>query len=74
MQENKLASLDKISLKLQQKTILHDVSLKLQAGKVLTVIGPNGAGKSTLVRVLLGLQKPDSGKIWLQPKLRLFLY
>lgn len=71
MQKNKLASLNNISLKLQQKTILHDISLELQAGKVLTVIGPNGAGKSTLVRVLLGLQKPDSGEIWLQPKLRI---
>ena len=65
-----LASLDQISLKQQDKVILHDVSLELQAGKVLTVIGPNGAGKSTLVRVLLDLQKPTSGKVWLKPKLK----
>jgi zinc transport system ATP-binding protein len=71
MPNNKLASLDNISLKLQDKVILHDVSLQLQAGKVLTVIGPNGAGKSTLVRILLGLQKPDSGKIWCKNKLRI---
>lgn len=65
-----LASLDQISLKQQDKVILHDVSLELQAGKVLTIIGPNGAGKSTLVRVLLGLQKPTSGKIWRKPNLK----
>lgn len=50
---------------------MHDVSLELQAGKILTVIGPNGAGKSTLIRVLLGLQKPDSGEVWLKSSLRI---
>jgi zinc transport system ATP-binding protein len=58
-------------LSLQKKSILHDVSLELQAGKILTVIGPNGAGKSTLVRILLGFQKPDSGEVWLREKLNI---
>lgn len=71
MANNTLASLKSINLKHQEKVILHDVSLELQAGKVLTVIGPNGAGKSTLVRILLGLQKPDSGNIRLKSKLRI---
>ena len=67
--DNRLASLDNINLSLREKPILHDVSLELQAGKILTVIGPNGAGKSTLVRILLGFQKPDSGSVWLKNKL-----
>ncbi len=71
MSNDSLASLKNISLKLQEKTILHDISLELQAGNVLTVIGPNGAGKSTLIRILLGLQKPDSGTIWLKQGLRI---
>ena len=66
-----LASLDQVSLSVNEKTILHDVSLELQAGKVLTLIGPNGAGKSTLIRILLGFQRVDSGKVWLKPKLRI---
>ena len=66
-----LASLDQIHLSLQGKAILHDVSLELQAGKILTVIGPNGAGKSSLIQVLLGLEKPQSGKIFRKPKLRI---
>ncbi|GAA0418914.1 zinc ABC transporter ATP-binding protein ZnuC [Cocleimonas flava] len=66
-----LASLDHINLSLQGKTILHDVSLQLQAGKILTVIGPNGAGKSTLIRILLGLETAQSGGVYRKPKLRI---
>ena len=66
-----LASLEHVSLNLNGKNILHDVSLELQAGKVLTIIGPNGAGKSTLIRILLGFQKQDSGKVWKKKNLRI---
>ena len=66
-----LASLEHINLSLQGKTILHDVSLTLQAGKILTVIGPNGAGKSTLIRILLGLETAQSGVVYRKPKLRI---
>jgi len=66
-----IASLDQIHLNLQGKTILHDVSLELQAGKILTVIGPNGAGKSSLIQVLLGFEKPTSGTVFQKPKLRI---
>ena len=51
--------------------MLQDVSLRLEAGKVLTIIGPNGAGKSTLLRVLLGLQSVDSGEVIMSPKVRI---
>lgn len=45
------------------KSILTDINLSLQIGKITALIGPNGAGKSTLVRLLLGLIKPSSGQI-----------
>lgn len=42
---------------------LRDVSLKLFPGEVLAVIGENGAGKSTLMKVVAGIQQPDTGRL-----------
>jgi len=45
---------------------LHNVSLTLAKGEVLAVLGENGAGKSTLMKILAGVQQPDSGEILLE--------
>lgn len=50
---------------------MSDISLTLQAGRILTLLGPNGAGKSTLVRVVLGLLSPTSGSLVRDPALRI---
>ncbi|MCH1439631.1 MAG: sugar ABC transporter ATP-binding protein, partial [Rubripirellula sp.] len=42
---------------------LHDVDLTVQQAEVLSVIGENGAGKSTLMKILAGVQMPDSGHV-----------
>ena len=42
---------------------LNDVDLKVQQAEVLSVIGENGAGKSTLMKILAGVQMPDSGQV-----------
>ena len=69
MSEQVLAALEHVSLRLNQRDILHDISLEVHPAKVLTLIGPNGAGKSSLLKILLGLEKPSSGTVWRKPKL-----
>jgi len=59
-----------LSLRRRDRLILDQVSLTLEAGRVLTLIGPNGAGKTSLVRCLLGLVKSDSGQIERRADLR----
>ena len=42
---------------------LHDISLKINEGEIVSLIGPNGSGKSTLLRVISQLLKADSGEV-----------
>ena len=49
-------------------TALSDVSLEVAPGSVVGLVGPNGAGKSTLLGVLSGLQRCNSGQVWLGGK------
>lgn len=49
---------------------LDNVSFELEKGEILAVIGPSGGGKSTLLRVLNGLETPDSGIIKFTDKMR----
>ena len=48
----------------KSKEIIKDVSLSVEAGKLLVITGPNGGGKSTLARLIMGIEKPSSGKIF----------
>ena len=45
--------------------ILRDVSLTVQKGKLTVVTGPNGGGKTSLAKIIAGLEKPTSGRIFL---------
>src|SRR5258708_19366690 len=43
---------------------LRDVTLPLRLGEVHVLLGVDGSGKSTLVKILSGVEKPDTGKIY----------
>jgi putative ABC transport system ATP-binding protein len=46
-------------------TVLHDITFDLGAGGFLALVGPSGSGKSTLLGLLAGLDRPRSGRVWL---------
>ena len=48
-----------------RRAVLHDVSLNVHRGEVVGLLGPNGAGKTTCFYSVMGLVKPDSGRIFL---------
>ncbi len=48
------------------KKILDHVSLNIDTDKFVVITGPNGSGKSTLVKMIMGIEKPDEGKIFLE--------
>ncbi|ULB10120.1 ABC transporter ATP-binding protein [Cereibacter azotoformans] len=44
--------------------VVEDVSLEVAAGQVACLLGPSGCGKSTTLRMIAGVEQPDSGRIW----------
>jgi trehalose transport system ATP-binding protein len=46
-----------------KKHVLDKVSLKVEKGEFFVILGPSGEGKSTLLRILAGIEQPDSGKV-----------
>lgn len=49
-------------------TVLDNVSMQFNTGKLYSVFGPSGSGKTTLLSILGGLEKPNSGSIWIDEK------
>ena len=45
------------------KKILDNINLKIDTGKFIVITGPNGSGKSTLAKIIMGIEKPDSGQV-----------
>lgn len=67
-----MLELENISFSIKEngriKNILKNINLKIEDDKFMVVTGPNGSGKSTLAKIIMGINKPTSGKIFFNGK------
>ncbi|MGH8428979.1 MAG: ATP-binding cassette domain-containing protein, partial [Solimonas sp.] len=56
-------SLDGVSKRFGEVTALHEGSLAVHRGELMTLLGPSGCGKTTLLNLVAGFLLPDSGEI-----------
>lgn len=60
---DRVLALDNVSFRYADRRALSDVSLTAHEGEVIALAGKNGSGKTTLLRQIIGLQRPESGRI-----------
>ena len=46
------------------RTILEDINLEIKSGEFVSVVGPSGAGKTTLIKLILGIEQPTEGAVF----------
>lgn len=63
-----MLELKNISFARDNKQILNNINLKIDSNKFTVITGPNGSGKSTLAKIIMGMETPDSGKIFFEGK------
>ncbi len=71
MQNSIVIDIKNLSFSYSKETILTDVNLTVNHGEFISIVGPNGGGKTALLKLMLGILKPDKGRILIfgqQPK------
>lgn len=63
-----MIKLDNVTFAFPDTEVLNNVSFQLNDGEFIGILGPNGGGKSTFLKLVLGLLKPQSGKIEVSDK------
>jgi polar amino acid transport system ATP-binding protein len=59
-------ALKKISKTYGNQTVLHEVDMEVPPGQAIAIIGPSGSGKSSLLRLVMGLERPDAGEVFIE--------
>ncbi|NKQ41805.1 MAG: ATP-binding cassette domain-containing protein [Sulfurovum sp.] len=65
---NKIITFDSVGKKYGQKTVLSNISFSIYEQDIIGLLGPSGIGKTTILKLISGLEKPTSGKIFVSSK------
>lgn len=68
---NKLIECESLSVHFGKRRVLHDITMSVGAGEIVTVIGPNGSGKTTLFKALIGAIPLSSGELKISSDLKI---
>jgi lipopolysaccharide export system ATP-binding protein len=63
-----LLSTDKLGKAYRQRRVVNGVSIQVNPGEIVGLLGPNGAGKTTTFNIVVGLVKPDEGRVRFQER------
>ena len=58
-----------VTKRFDNRTVIDRVSLDVTEGEVIALLGPSGSGKTTVLRLIAGLEKLDSGEVWIAGQL-----
>jgi len=66
MPENLILRSEKLKKVYKKRAVVNNVSVQVQQGEVVGLLGPNGAGKTTTFYMIVGMIKPNDGKVFLE--------
>ncbi|MDE2730378.1 MAG: LPS export ABC transporter ATP-binding protein [Bacteroidota bacterium] len=65
MNEPQILRAEGLTKRFRRRTVVRDVSIHVERGEIVGLLGPNGAGKSTSFHMIVGLERPNAGRIYL---------
>ena len=68
---DEVLSIKHLSKSFDGRTLFSDVNLEVEGGERIALLGDNGTGKSTLIKILMGEEEPDEGKLRLGPTVKI---
>ena len=68
---DEIMEIKRLSMSYGTRVLFHDTDLKVEGGERIALIGDNGTGKSTFLKIIVGEEKPDQGRIKFGPSVRM---
>ena len=68
LQQTSVLAVEGLRKSYRKRTVVDNVSLDIHQTEIVGLLGPNGAGKTTVFYMIVGLERPDTGKIFLDSK------